>query len=42
MNQVLRYLAADYARSRIENVTIALMPLALAVVAFARWVEVAA
>ena len=42
MQRVLRYLAADYARSRIENVTIALLPLALAVVAFARWVEVAA
>lgn len=42
MRNILQFLAADYARSRIENVTIALMPLALAVVAFARWVEVAA
>ena len=42
MRTLLRYLAADYARSRIENVTIALLPACLAVVAFARWVEVAA
>lgn len=42
MNRVLRYLAADYARSRIENVTIALLPACLAVACFARWVEVAA
>ena len=42
MQRVLQHLSADYARSRIENTTLSLMPLALAVVAFARWVEVAA
>lgn len=42
MNRVLQFLSANYARSRIENVTIALLPACLAVVAFARWVEVAA
>lgn len=42
MNRVLRYLAADYARSRIENLTIILAVASLPVVAFARWVEVAA
>lgn len=42
MQRVLRYLSADYARSRIENVTIALLPACLAVACFARWVEVAA
>jgi hypothetical protein len=31
MNRVLRYLAADYARSRIENVTCLLLPLIVAV-----------
>ena len=42
MRNILQFLAADYARSRIENTTLSLLPLALAVVAFARWVEVAA
>ena len=42
MNRVLRYLSAGYARSRIENLTIILAVASLPVVAFARWVEVAA
>lgn len=35
MNRVLQRLAADYARSRIENVTLLLVPAMLAVVGFA-------
>ena len=42
MRNILQFLSADYARSRIENVTIALLPACLAVACFARWVEVAA
>lgn len=35
MQRILQYLAADYARSRIENVTLLLVPAMLAVVGFA-------
>jgi len=35
MKKVLQFLAADYARSRIENVTLLLVPAMLAVVGFA-------
>ena len=42
MRNILQFLSAGYARSRIENVTIILAVASLPVVAFARWVEVAA
>lgn len=35
MKKVLQFLSADYARSRIENVTLLLVPAMLAVVGFA-------
>lgn len=37
MQRVLRYLSADYARSRIENLTTFTMLAGLPVAVFARW-----